>query len=197
MKKNIKERAASRFQQPNVPKIPSPILAAVMILLLAGCITPTIIKPLQGSIDLKQFKTIKLEVKDWVETPYSRDGVPMFAGLLKGKLQSLGYSIIEIDEDLAMEIRITRFEPGSEAKRFSMGWGAGRALLMYTASFLNRSGDLIAEMEGGKAYTGQEFNDHTLYKTNEQIEMGMIVESVIQIGHFIQNNGKLEESRGP
>ncbi len=197
MEKDIKKRAVARFQQPNATKVASITLLQLMIVFLAACVTPAIIKPLQGSIDLKQFKAVKLVVEDWVETPYSRDGVPMFAGLLKGKLQSLGYSITDSDEDLAIKVRITRFEPGSEAKRFFMGWGAGRALLMYTASFLNRSGDLIAEMEGGKAYTGQEFNDHTLYKTNEQIEMGMIVESVIQIGHFIQNNGKLEESHGP
>ena len=50
-------------------------------------------------------------------------------------------------------------------------------------------------MEGGKSYHGMEVADNPLYKTEEEIIMGMISESVIQIGKFIKNNGELETQK--
>lgn len=109
-----------------------------------------------------------------------------------GKLQSLGYSMVEQDEDMLVEIRVTEFKPGSAALRFWVGFGAGRAVLIYIASFKDKSGKLLAALDGGKSYHGLEITDNPLYKTEEEIRMGMIQLSVIQIGQFIKNNGKLE-----
>ena len=159
---------------------------------LFACVTPKITKPPEEPIDFKQYKKVKLVVFDEVKTPYSIEGMPMFEGLLKGKLQSLGYSMVEQDEDMVLEIRVTDFKPGSATMRFLVGFGAGRALLIYVASFKDRSGKLLTTLDGGKSYHGAEITDNPLYKTEEEIRMGMIQLSVIQIGQFIKNNGRFE-----
>lgn len=159
---------------------------------LSSCVTPKISKPSEEPIDFKQYKKVKLIVYDEVKTQYSTEGIPMFEGLLKGKLQSLGYSVVEQDEDMLLDIRITGFKPGSAALRFLVGFGAGRAVLTYIADFKDRSGKSLATLDGGKSYHGLEIADNPLYKTEEEIRMGMIQLSVIQIGKFIKNNGRLE-----
>jgi len=162
------------------------------IILLSACVTPKVSKPTEEAIDFKQYKKVKLIVFDEVKTPYSIEGMPMFEGLLKGKLQSLGYSMVEQDEDMLLEIRVTDFKPGSAALRFWVGFGAGRAVLIYIANFKDKSGKLLTALDGGKSYHGLEITDNPLYKTEEEIRMGMIQLSVIQIGQFIKNNGRLE-----
>jgi hypothetical protein len=162
------------------------------IIFLSACVTPKVSKPTEEAIDLKQYKKVKLIVIDDVKTPYSIEGMPMFEGLLKGKLQSLGYSMADQEEDMLLEVRVTGFKPGSAAVRFLVGFGAGRAILTYTASFMDRSGKLLGTLDGGKSYHGMEIADNPLYKTEEEIRMGMIQLSVIQIGEFIKNNGRLE-----
>ena len=162
------------------------------IILLSACVTPKVSKPTEEATDFKQYKKVKLAVFDEVKTPYSIEGMPMFEGLLKGKLQSLGYSMVEQDEDMLLEIKVTGFKPGSAAMRFLVGFGAGRAVLTYVADFKDRSGRLLATLDGGKSYHGAEITDNPLYKTEEEIRMGMIQHSVIQIGQFIKNNGRLE-----
>ena len=162
------------------------------IIFLSGCVTPKISKPPDEAIDFKKYKKVKLAVFDEVKTPYSIEGMPMFEGLLRGKLQSLGYSMVEQDEDMLVEIRVTAFKPGSAATRFLVGFGAGRAILTYIANFKDRSGKPLATLDGGKSYHGMEIADNPLYKTEEEIRMGMIQLSIIQIGEFIKNNGRLE-----
>ncbi len=167
-------------------------LIIALMFLVSGCVTPTVIKPVSGSVDFKAYKSVKLELKDWVKSPYSEDGIPMLNGLLKGKLQSLGYSVVDTGEDMTIEVNVTDFAPGSAAARFFIGFGAGKALLVYRAKFLDKEGNLITEFEGGKSYHGMEVVDNPLYKTEEEIKLGMIQQAVIQIGQFIQNNGRLE-----
>ena len=67
----------------------------------------------------------------------------------------------------------------------TVGFGAGRALLKYTARFKDPRGNLLAELEGGKAYTGMELVDNANLKSDESIRMGLISYSVSQIGAFI------------
>jgi hypothetical protein len=141
---------------------------------LLSCVTPKITKPPEEPIDFKQYKKVKLAVFDEVKTPYSIEGMPMFEGLLKGKLQSLGYSMADQEEDLLLEVRVTGFKPGSAAVRFLVGFGAGRAVLTYIADFKDGSGKLLATLDGGKSYHGMEIADNPFYKTEEEIRMGMI-----------------------
>jgi len=162
------------------------------IIFLSACVTSKTSKPTEEAIDFKQYKKVKLIVTDDVKTPYSIEGMPMFEGLLKGKLQSLGYLMTDQAEDMLLEIRVTGFKPGSATMRLLVGFGAGRAVLTYIADFKDRSGKLLATLDGGKSYHGMEIADNPLYKTEEEIRMGMIQLSVIQIAEFIKNNGRLE-----
>ncbi len=162
------------------------------IIFLSACVTTKVSKPTEEVIDFKQYKKVKLTVHDDVKTPYSNEGIPMLEGLLKGKLQSLDYSMADQEEDMLLEIRVTGFKPGSAAARLLVGFGAGRAVLTYVADFKDRSGKLLATLDGGKSYHGLEITDNPLYKTEEEIRMGMIQLSVIQIGEFIKKNGRLE-----
>lgn len=163
-----------------------------LLFFVSGCVTPVVIKPVSGPVDFKAFKAVKLEVTDLVKSAYSEDGIPMLEGLLKGKLKSLGYSVVESGEDMSIELQVTDFTPGSAAARFFVGFGAGRALLVYRARFIGKDGSLITEFEGGKSYHGMELADNPLYKTDEEIKLGMIQQAAIQVGQFIQNNGRLD-----
>lgn len=168
------------------------LAVAVLVMVVSGCVAPQVTKLPTGPVDFTQYKTVKVVVTDAVKTPYSRQSMPMFDGLLRGKLQSLTYSVVEAGEDLTLQVKVLAFDPGNRATRAVVGFGAGRALFTYVASFQDRSGKYISELQGGKAYHGMELVDNPLFKTDEGITMGMIQEAVIQLGQFIQNNGKLE-----
>lgn len=168
----------------------------VIAVFLGSCVSSKIITPPTREINFEAYKTLKVELTDEVKTAYSKEGVPMFDGLLRGKLKSLGYSIVDEEEDILLQVKITGFKPGDPALRFFVGFGAGRAVLTYVASFKDKSGAIITEFAGGKAYHGSELVDNPLYKSEEDIMMGMIQHSVIQIGRFIQSNGKLPTAKG-
>jgi len=161
---------------------------------LSGCVTPTVIRPASDSVNFKAYKSVKLEVTDWVKSPYSEDGIPMLDGLLRGKLRSLGYTLVDSGDDMTIEVNVTDFTEGSAAARFFVGFGAGRAVLIYRAKFLDQTGSVIAEFEGGKSYHGMELADNPLYKSEEEIKLGMIQQAAIQLGQFIQSNGRFDGS---
>jgi hypothetical protein len=166
--------------------------AALVVILMGGCVTPQVTTVPAGPVDFKQYKTVKVAVTDEVKTPYSKEGMPMFDGLLRGKLQSLDYSLVDTGADMTLQVKVLAFDPGNRAARTLVGFGAGRAILTYVASFQDSSGKLITELEGGKSYHGMEVADNPLFKTDEGIRMGMIQEAVIQLGQFMKNNGELE-----
>lgn len=170
-----------------------PLIVGLMIA-LSGCVTPTVIRPASDSVNFKAYKSVKLEVKDWVKSPYSEDGIPMLDGLLRGKLKSLGYALVDSGEDMTVEVNVTDFTEGSAAARFFIGFGSGRALLVYRAKFMDNTGSVIAEFEGGKSYHGMELADNPLYKSDEEIKLGMIQQAAIQFGQFIQSNGRFNGS---
>ncbi len=166
------------------------ILMAVAGVALAGCVSPTITTPASAGVDFHQFHKVRLIVTDSAKTAYAKEGLPMFEGLLKGRLQSFGYTLVEADPELVVNVTVSQFDPGDRALRMVIGFGAGRAALKYTARFKDPTGKLLAELQGGKAYHGLEMNENTTFKSNESLRMGMISYSVSQIGEFIQNNGR-------
>ncbi len=166
------------------------LFLVLSLFLITSCVTPQAFIPPGRTVNFSQYKAAKLVVVDSVNTPYSKEGIPMFEGLLRGRFQSLGFSVVEKDEDLRIEVNITSFEPGSRATRLIVGFGAGRALFTYRAIFKERSGTVIAEFEGGKSYHGGELTlkENSMFMTDEEIKMGMIQQSVIQVGQFIKDN---------
>ena len=166
------------------------LFLALSLSLTSSCVTPQAFIPPGRTVNFSQYRATKLVVVDSVNTPYSKEGIPMFEGLLRGRLQSLGFSVVERDEDLRVEVNITSFEPGSRAVSLIVGFGAGRAVLNYRAIFKERSGSVIAEFEGGKSYYAGELTlkEESTFMTDEEIKMGMIQHSIIQVGQFIKDN---------
>lgn len=161
-------------------------------LLLSGCVTPQVTQPSGDPVDWRGFQKIELIVTDSVNTAYSKNGLPMFAGLLRGRLQSIGYALVDTAPQMILEVSVHEFDPGNRPLRTLIGFGAGRAVLKYTARFKTPMGKLLAELEGGKAYHGLELVDNPTFKSDEATRMGLITYSVSQIGEFIEKNGGRE-----
>jgi hypothetical protein len=168
------------------------ILMGPVIIALAGCVTPEATKPAAAGVDLHQFQKVKLIVTNSVQSVYAIKAMPEFEGLLKGRLQSCGYTLVDTDPDLVVDVKVQKFDPGSRTTRLLVGFGAGRAILKYTARFSDATGNLLAELQGGKSYSGMEISDNATYKSEESIRLGMISYSVGQIGQFIEHNGQLQ-----
>lgn len=166
------------------------ILTIALALALTGCVTPEASKPPATGVNLREFQQLKLVVTNSVFTQYALAAKPQFEGLLRGTLQSLGYSLVETNPQMILNVDVTELEPGSRSARFWVGFGAGKAVMRYTAQFKDSEGKLLAEFKGGKAYSGMEFNDNATFKSDESIRMGMISRSVGQIADFIRNDGK-------
>lgn len=164
------------------------LLLATATTVLAGCVSPRVTKPPPAAVDLQRFHQARLVVTDAVNTTYSKEGVPMFEGLLRGRLQALGYTLVETNPEMVVSVKIHRFDEGNRVVRTLVGFGAGRAILKFTADFQTPSGELLAELEGGKAYHGMELADNPTFKSDESTRMGLISYSVSQIAQFIQNN---------
>ncbi len=167
------------------------IPCVLLALILVSCVTPQSHQSSNEPVNFKKYEKVKLVITDAVNTPYSANGLPMFEGLLKGKLRSIGYNVVESNEDMRLEINVNGLKPGNRALRTLVGFGAGRAVFTYVADFKEKDGRSITTLDGGKAYHGLEIADNPLYKSDEEILMGMFEQSVIQIGDFIRNNGTL------
>ena len=171
-------------------------LLPLLAFLLASCgaTGPKVITSPAGPIDFKQYKTVKLVVLDSVMTSYSAESIPLFEGWLKDLLQSQDYFLVAGGEDMRIEIAVTAFQPGSKLLGWTYKFGKDAAALTYRASFRDRSGALITEIEGGKIYHGWEglAGEDIRFMSSEQLRLNVIRHSVTQIAQFIQNNGKLE-----
>lgn len=164
-------------------------ILAGLVLLFAGCVSTRATKPPAAGVDFKQYSRVKLVVTDAVNTPYSKAGLPMFQGLLRGRLEAMGYSVAETDGPLNLTVRVVEFSPGDRALRMLVGFGAGRAVFKYTARLEDASGRFLAELEGGKSYHGMELVDNPTFKSEEATRMGLVSCSVSQIARFIETNG--------
>ena len=167
-------------------------IALIVSLFLVSCVTPKGFVPSGQRLDFKQYHVAQVFTTDEVQSPYSKQAIPMFEGLLRGKLQSLGFALSDEQPDLRVHIKIKTFDPGNRAVRMIVGFGAGKAQLTFVGIFQDTSGKVLAEMSGGKYYTAMELSDNPMFYSDEQIQMGLITQSVSQVGRFIETNGKLD-----
>ena len=78
------------------------ILLAVVGAALAGCVSPKVTTSAPAAVNFHQFHTVKLVVTDSAKTAYAKEGLPMFDGLLKGRLESLGYTLVEAEPEMIL-----------------------------------------------------------------------------------------------
>jgi hypothetical protein len=166
------------------------ILLGAATIGLAGCVTPKATTPAAAGTDLRQLHQAQLAVTNKVDTTYALETVPLFEGLLRGKLQSLGYTLVNTNPAMHLDVTVLACDPGNRTLRTVVGFGAGRAVMKFTARFTDANGKLLAELQGGKAYHGLETVDNPTFKSDESTRMGLVSYSVSQIGEFIQHNGQ-------
>lgn len=78
------------------------ILLAVVGAALAGCVSPKVTTSAPAAVNFHQFHTVKLVVTDSAKTAYAKEGLPMFEGLLKGRRQSLGDTLVEAAPEMIL-----------------------------------------------------------------------------------------------
>jgi len=82
---------------------------------------------------------------------------------IKGQLIIAGFDIDkETNKSIYLNVLVTYFTPGNAALRLTVGFGAGRGSLLYTAEYTNQVGKTLAKMDGEERFTGVEvgFNQH-------------------------------------
>jgi hypothetical protein len=82
---------------------------------------------------------------------------------IKGQLIIAGFDIDkETDKRINLNVLVTAFTPGNAALRLTVGFGAGRGSLLYTAEYTDQAGQTLAKMDGEERFTGAEvsFNQH-------------------------------------
>ncbi len=186
------------------------ILMLAMVL-LSGCAITTNYTIKEPCNFTQQFKTVRLEVKDEVNTPYSKAGVEEFKSILTAHLgktpvsvgkfgglkvrQGLGYQVVTENEDLLIKVSIVYFQPDNKALRIIVGWGSGKGGLKYVAEFSSK-GKILATSEGGKSYGDVNvFGDteSTIYRGEDSTRSFMIMHSVLDIGDFLRGENRESE----
>ena len=124
-------------------------------------------------------------------TTYSKETVNLFEGLLRGRLKTFGYELLDQGADFSIQVFVDEAKQGDKAAMAFIGFGAGRALLTFTALFRESAGEVIARFTGGKSLHGGELGGSALWKSHEEMQLEMIGESVRQIARFIETNGSV------
>ncbi len=78
------------------------ILLAAVGATLAGCVSPKVTTPPPAAVNFHQFHTVKLVVTDSAKPTYAQEGRSMFEGLLKGRRQSLGDTLVEAAPEMIL-----------------------------------------------------------------------------------------------
>lgn len=89
------------------------------------------------------------------EGPIDEQLLKNFSRHLRGELLQRGYEV-DPGAPVRLEVDVHAYVPGSTAKRLLIGFGSGRASLLYTARFVNADGELLAKIDGQERFTGSE-----------------------------------------
>ncbi len=164
-------------------------------LLLTACVTPTVTQKPTTTIDFTRFKTVTYTVHPTPTTEYgsdmkySKETISLFDTLLGKKLKDMGYVVAAsgAPPDLDIDVAVTGVKEGNAALRFFVGFGAGRAIMVFDAVFRDSQGVQLAAFQGGRSYTGMEFGQ--AFAGNEDIQLMAATRSVNQIEEFMKNGG--------
>jgi hypothetical protein len=78
---------------------------------------------------------------------------------IKGQLIIAGFDLDkETSKKIYLNVVVSVFTPGNAALRFTVGFGAGRGSLVYSAEYSDQAGKTLAKMEGQERFTGAEMN---------------------------------------
>jgi len=78
---------------------------------------------------------------------------------VKARLILAGFDIEkQTDKKLVLNVNVREFDPGDAALRLTIGFGAGRGSLIYSAEYADAEGKILAKMDGQERFTGGEIN---------------------------------------
>ncbi len=89
------------------------------------------------------------------EGPVDEQLLKDFSRHVRSELLQRGYEV-DPGSPVRPEVDVHAFKPGSTAARILIGFGAGRASLLYTARFVSEDGEVLAQIDGQERHTGSE-----------------------------------------
>lgn len=167
--------------------------------LIAGCVTPQRHADSFAGVDFSRYKTISYQVTTTPTTEYGdndegygKQTVDLFRILLGQTLQNMGYQVVESGAELRLDIEVSAVKPGNSAARFWVGFGAGRAVLIYSAAFLDQDRK-VAGFNGGESYIGIEPGRG--FASSDDIKTFAATAASKQVKTFMLNGGRFPESK--
>ena len=128
-------------------------------LLLFGCSTKNISQ--NPTTDLKLVSNVVLV--NVIGENIQPDILEMLTREIKGQLIIAGFDLTDSkDKNINLNVVVSEFYPGNAALRLTVGFGAGRGSLIYTAEYTDPKGILLAKMDGQERFTGLEVS-HNIY----------------------------------
>jgi hypothetical protein len=174
------------------------VIVALSIL-LTGCVSPTRHDDSFSSIDFSRYKSIAYTVTTTPDTEYGdndsgygQQTIDLFRTLLGQRLEGMSYDVVPANADLNLDIVVNAVKPGSGAARFWVGFGAGRAVLTYTATFTDRDRK-IAGFDGGESYTGMEIGKS--FAGLDEIKTFAALAGAKQVETFMLNGGRFPDDK--
>jgi hypothetical protein len=129
-----------------------------LLLVMTACSTHQV--SVKSAPQLELASSIEVQLQH-VPNEHTREG-PVDEQLLKdlsrhvrGELLQRGFEV-DPGSPVRLEIDVHAFKPGNTAARILVGFGAGRASLLYTARYVSEDGELLAQLDGSERHTGSE-----------------------------------------
>ncbi len=121
------------------------------VLFLFSCSAKQVeIQPLQN------LKNINQNIKILIKSEDVNNGVlEELDRYLRAQLIIAGFNLVQDSSDsIALNVDVILFEPGNQAARLFIGFGAGRGSLVYSVQYHTSDGVVLASMSGQERFTG-------------------------------------------
>jgi hypothetical protein len=152
------------------------LLITTIAMLVSACSTKQV--QVQPAANLKTIgSSVALDIHGKDVDPAVIEGLTRY---LKAKLIIAGFDIdTNGTKGLQLRVDVYAFNPGNQALRLTVGFGAGQGALLYTARYVDLEGHVLAQMEGQEYFTGGEPHFQTEYGLASTLMGPETVQSVL------------------
>jgi uncharacterized protein DUF4410 len=152
------------------------LLLLTIAMLVSACSTKQV--HVQPAANLKAISSsVALDIHGDAVDRAVLDGLTRY---LKAKLIIAGFDIdTSATKGIQLQVDVHSFSPGNAGLRVTVGFGAGRGSLLYTARYVDREGHVLAEMEGQEFFTGGEPHFNAEYGLGSTLMGAEAVQSVL------------------
>lgn len=130
------------------------------------------------SQDLRKINSnIKISITGEAVSP---DILDMIKRHTKGQLIIAGFEVVEDGKDsINLNIHVQSFNPGSQAARILIGFGAGRGSLLYSAQFVDQDGKVLVSVNSQERFTGGEVDFNMKYGSTTGFRGAEVVQTTL------------------